>query len=260
MLRTSVTDFGLCVLFIACVPACCSGADLDEIVRRGGAALKADWARFEDYSFVEKDEVLKNGAWTARTSRVVFIDGSDYYAPVDAEPVLFQSEAARRSAETPDQRRARIAKYRKAREANDALVRDFADAFTFELTGEEIIDGRRAYVLAATPKKRAGPLSLAAKVLSGMQGTVWLDEESFQPVRAKCDVVKAVPVYGILAKVLPGTHVEFALAPVTDSVWLLSELSMNLQISKFFFFHSARVTRASYSDYRLNAEVLAGLL
>jgi len=47
---------------------------------------------------------------------------------------------------------------------------------------------------------------------------------------------------------------------VTDTVWLIGEMKMNLAISKFFFFHSTQVTRATYSDYRLNAEVLAGLL
>jgi len=231
----------------------------DEIVSRGAAVLKADWAAYEDYAWIEEDDVLKSGQWTAKTSQVVFLAGSDFYMPVGADPALLKAEAARRSAESPDQRRARIAKYRKEREANGALIRDFPDAFTFRLTGEETIDGHRAYVLTATPRKRTGPLSLAAKVLSGMRGTVWVDEESFHAVRVKCDVVKPVPVYGILAKVLPGTHIAFAMTPVTDSVWLLGEMKMNLAISKFFFFHSAQVTRTTYSDYRLNSEVLEAL-
>ncbi len=238
----------------------CRAADLAGIVSRGAAALKADWAAYEDYAYIEKDEVLKNGQWTAKTSQVVFIDGSDYYMPVAADPARLKAETARRSAESPAERQERIAKFRKAHAANDALIRDFPDAFTFELTGEETIDGRKAYVLAATPKKRAGRLSLAAKVLSGMQGTVWIDEVSFQTIRVKCDVVRPVPVYGILARVLPGTHIEFSMTPVTDSVWLIGEMKMNLAISKFFFFHSAQVTRSTYSDYRLNSEVLAGLL
>jgi hypothetical protein len=281
----------IAVLLAAASAAECYAAEPDEIVRCASATLKADWAAHEDYAFIEKDESLKNGQWTARTSQVVFIEGSDYYIPVGSEPAQIRAEAARRAAETPEQRRNRIANYHKARDANDAMIRDFPDAFSFELLGEETIgngtrglhprrmnadtirvsrngrspaagseDGRNAYVLAATPKKRSGPLSLAAKVLSGMSGKAWLDKESCHVVRVRGDVVTAVPVYGILAKVLPGTHMEFAMAPVTDSVWLLSELRMNLRISKFFLFHSTQVTRSTYSDYRLNSEVLAALL
>jgi len=248
------------LLITAVCALTCRAADPDEIVRCGSATIKADWAAHEDYAFIEKDESLKNGEWTARTSQVVFIEGSDYYIPVGSEPARIRAEVSRRAGETPEQRRNRIANYHKARDANDAMIRDFPDAFTFELSGEETIDGHSAYVLAATPKKRPGPLSLAAKVLSGMSGRVWLDKEGCHVVEVRGDVVTAVPVYGILAKVLPGTHMEFAMTPVTDSVWLLRELSMNLRISKFFFFHSTQVTRSTYSDYRPNSEVLAALI
>jgi hypothetical protein len=69
-----------------------------------------------------------------------------------------------------------------------------------------------------------------------------------------------VPVYGILARVLPGTHVELDLAPVTDSVWLIHELSMDLRVSKLFLFNSAQTTRSTFSGYRLNTSVLDELL
>ncbi len=259
----------LAVLLLA-VP--CRAADVAEIVSRGAAALKSDFAATEKYAFIERDESLKNGRTISKTSQVVYIEGSDYYMPlaVDDRPLgpgdeiaereKFRAEVARRDAETPEARRARIAKYSKARDANEALVRDFADAFTFELLREEKIDGRDAWVLSATAKKRAGPLSLAAKVLSGMKGAIWVDQATFHTIRAECDVVTPVPVYGILAKVLPGTHIEFRLAPVTDSTWLLSEQRINLEVSKLFFFRSTQVTASSYTSYRLNSEVLAELL
>lgn len=263
-------------LAFCCILLCCAlplrAADLDEIVSRAAAVVKSDFAADADYAYIEKDEVLKNGRMTSKTSQVVYIDGSDYYLPlaIDDQPLpedrekaereKLKAEAARRNAESPEQRRDRIAKYEKARDANEALIVDFPNAFGFKLTGEETIEGRAAWVLSGTPKKRAGPLSLAARVLSGMQGTVWLDKEGYHAIRAKCDVIKPVPVYGILAKVLPGTHIEFAMAPVTESVWLVSEMRMRLSISKLFFFHSTQVTRTTYTGYRLNQDVLAELL
>jgi hypothetical protein len=258
-----------------CLVLGCAGllraTDLEEIVSRGTATLKSDFAADPDYAYVEKDEVEKGGKTTSKTSQVVYIDGSDYYMPleIDGQPLApdreaaerekLKSEAKRRDAETPEARRQRIAKFRKQQDENEALVLDFPNAFNFELLREETIDGYPAWVLSGTPKKRTGNLSLAAKVLSGMRGTVWIDKENFHAVRAECDVITPVPVFGILAKVLPGTHIEFGMAPVTDSIWLVGELSMNLRVSKLIF-KSTQLTHSTYTNYRLNSLVLADLL
>ena len=245
---------------------------LQEIVRRATATLQSDWAADPDYAYVEKDEVQKNGRMTSKTSRVVYIAGSDYYLPIaiDDQPLppdrekseleRLKNEVQRRNSESPEARRERIGKYKKQRAENDALVLDFPNAFAFELVREETMNGYPAYVLSGTPKKRLRPLSLAAKVLSGMRGTVWVEKENFHAVRVACDVVTPVPIYGILAKVLPGTHIEFTMTPVTDSTWLLSNLSMDLRVSKLVLFKSTQVTRSTYSDYRLNDLMLADLL
>jgi len=260
------------VLTLPCHAAQLVNEPLQEIVRRATTTLQSDWAADPDYAYVEKDEVQKNGRMTSKTSRVVYIAGSDYYLPIviDDQPLSpdrekaelekLKSEVQRRNTESPEARRERIGKYKKQRDENDALVLDFPNAFTFELVREETINGYPAYVLSGMPKKRPGPLSLASKVLSGMRGTVWIDKENFHAVRVACDVVTPVPIYGILAKVLPGTHVEFAMAPVTDSIWLLSSLSMHLRVSKLILFKSTQVTRSTYSDYRLNDLMLAELL
>jgi hypothetical protein len=92
-----------------------------------------------------------------------------------------------------------------------------------------------------------------------MRGTVWIDQENFHAIRVECEVINPVPIYGILARVLPGTHIEFGMAPVTNSTWLIGELSMKLRVSKLIF-KSMDVTRSTYSDYRLNSLVLTELM
>jgi outer membrane lipoprotein-sorting protein len=265
-----------CLLLLLCSAALhglpCHAADLEEIVRRGTATLQSDWAADPDYAYVERDEVQKGDKVTIKTSRVVYIAGSDYYLPlaIDDQPLAadlekaelqkLKNEVQRRNAETPEARRQRIASYQKQRDENEALVLDFPHAFNFELLREETMNGYPAYVLSGTPKKRTGVMSNAAKVLSGMRGTVWVDKVNFHAVRVECDVVTPVPIYGILAKVLPGTHVGFAMTPVTDSIWLIGEFSMTLKVSKLFLFKSTQVTRSTYSEYRLNQQVLDELL
>jgi hypothetical protein len=60
----------------------CHAVDLDEIVRRGAATLKSDWAADPNYAYVETDETRKGDKVTSKTSQVVYIDGSDYYLPL----------------------------------------------------------------------------------------------------------------------------------------------------------------------------------
>ena len=79
-------------------------------------------------------------------------------------------------------------------------------------------------------------------------------------IRAESDVITPVSIFGIFARVLPGTHMEIEMTPVSDSVWLASRFSMTVKISKFLFFRSTQVTRSSYSEYRLNGPVLDELL
>jgi hypothetical protein len=135
----------------------------------------------------------------------------------------------------------------------------FPDAFNFELAREETINGHPAYVLDATPRKAVNPSSRVAKVLAGMRGQMWVDQESLHMIRAESTVKAPVSIFGIFARVLPGSHMELEMGQVTDSIWLASRFSMTLEVSKFWF-HSTQATRSTYSEYRPNGRVLDALL
>ena len=57
-----------------------------------------------------------------------------------------------------------------------------------------------------------------------------------------------VPIYGVLARVLPDTHIEFGMAPVTNSIWLISQLSMELRVAKLFFKSMEVIVYADTTD------------
>jgi hypothetical protein len=116
------------------------------------------------------------------------------------------------------------------------------------------------YVLPGVARPRTGALSRTARVLSGMRGTVWITKDGFHTVRGEFTAVTSVPVFGILAHVLPGTHVEITTSPVNESTWLLASWNQTLKLSKFIVFRSTEETRTTFSDYRLNDEVLRELL
>jgi hypothetical protein len=250
----------------------CRGADLQEILKRGTAAIQSDWAADPLYACVERDETRKDGKLTSKTSEVVMIEGSDYSVPlaVDDQPlspvrqkaelVKLKEEIQKRRRESPAERERRIAAYKKQRDENGELLLGFPQAFIFQVTGEDTKNGNPAYVLSAAPKARSGSVTRAQKVLSGMEGTAWIEKNGFHAIQVDVHVVRPVPVFGMLATVLPGTEIEFGMTPVSDSVWLVNEVSMNLTVSKLHMFKSEQVTRSTYAQYRRNDEVLKELL
>ncbi len=263
-------------LLLSSTVASCAAADVKEIATRAAAVLRSDWAAAPEYAFVQRDEFQRDefqrdGKPASKTHEVVMIAGSDYYMPVaiDDRPLppeqrqselrKLQEEARRRNNEDPAARQKRIQNYRKQREQNGEMTVEFPKAFHFELAGEETIDGWPAWVLAATPVKRVGTLSRVAKVLAGMRGRIWVEKESFQVIRAEASVFTPVSIFGIFARVLPGTRMELEMRPVTDSIWLAGRFSLNLELSRVWS-RSTQATSSTYYDYRPNGHVLTDLL
>jgi hypothetical protein len=249
-----------------------AAADVDEIVRRATAGLASDWAADPTYSSVERDETQNGKEVTSKTFQVLMIDGSDYHLPLaendqplppdrqKAELAKLRSEVQRRQSESQADRQARIDEWKKRRDEDGELLLDFSSALTFQFLREETKDGHTAYVLAGTPKKGLKPTTRSGKVLAGIKGTAWVEKDQMHPMRVECLVVTPVPVFGPLAHVLPGTRIEIEMTPVSESTWLIDEVSMQLKVSKLGLFKSAQMTRSTYKQYRPNSEVLEELL
>jgi len=247
-------------------------ADLNEIVERAAAALKSDWAADPLYACLERDETEKSNKRTSKTVHDLMLDGSDYRLPFaidnqpfapdrrDLEITKLKHELKRREGETDAARRSRIEAWKKRRDEEGDMLLAFPSVLTFQLIGEEEKDGHPAYVLSATPKPGAVAATTGAKVLTGVQGKEWVDKETLHPIHIECTVVKPVPVYGVLASVLPGTEIEIRMTKVTDSIWLIDLVSLKLQLAKLHFFKSAETTRYTYTDYSPNASALEKLL
>lgn len=241
----------------------CGAADLQEIVQHATAAINSDWAADPNYACVEKDETTKGGKTSSKTFQVVMVDGSEYHVdlPVDQAGLMkLKEEAERRRNESAAAREKRIEAWKKQHDENGEFLLDFAKIFDFRLVREEVREGRPAYVLAAQPKPGFVPTTRAAKVLTGMTGTAWVDKETLHPMHVECTVVSPVPVYGPLASVLPGTEIVISMTPVSESVWLIDEVTMKLSVAKLHFFRSNESTRWTYTEYRPNAVELQELL
>jgi len=73
---------------------------------------------------------------------------------------------------------------------------------------------------------RTKPPDRDSEVLTGMQGTLWIDQQTFQWVKVEAHVIRPVRIEGFLAQVEPGTRFEVEKRPVTTDIWMATHFSM----------------------------------
>jgi hypothetical protein len=235
--------------------------DAPEIVQRSVQNTNADWAAAPQFHYIERDVITKGGKRTEQTYRVFLIEGSPYHQliAIDGQE-LSSSQAAdqqrrlrqeinRRQKETPAQRTKRIAAYRNQRRQDHELMQQMAKAFRFQLTGQDMVNGRRCYVLQATPLAGYVPTSRDTKVLKGMRGTMWIDTEQYQWVKVHAEVFRPVAFGLFIAHVEPGTEFTLEHEPIEGNIWLPSHFTTRVRANVLFF--SRRSTEDdTFTDYR----------
>ena len=234
---------------------------VNDIVQRSVQAQNADWAAAPQFNFVERDVVTKGGNRTVKTYRTLMIDGSPYHkliavndekvspAQAESEEDKLQQEILRRRKESPDQRKKRIAQYERGRRQDHHLMQQMVKAFDFRLTGQERIDGRNCYVLAATPRPGYQPISRDTKVLKSMRGTLWVDTETYQWVKVHAEVFRPVAFGLFIAHVRPGTEFTLEQQPVGGNLWLPSHFATRVNARIVVFSRRSRDDE-TYSDYQ----------
>lgn len=239
-----------------------------QIVERSCAAMDADWKAIPQYSWVERDVESKHGrAQPVKTYRVMTIDGSTYNELIALKdeplsPALktreqnkLAAEIQKRNHETPTERNRRVSKYKKERHDDHELMQQMTKAFDFTLIGEDVLHGHKVWVLNADPNPAYVPANAETKVLLGMAGRLWVDQEHYHWVKVEAKVTKPISLYGILAKVRPGTRFELEQAPVAAGVWLPSHFSTDVSASALGFLDESSTDDESYRDYRPMSEL-----
>ncbi len=240
-----------------------------EIIQRSLANTREDWEAQSRYPHIERDEDIKGSTHTINTYRVLMIAGSPYQRliAVNDEPLSAQQDAseesklrqeiARRANESASERARRLAQYRKSRQRLFNLMNEMVNAFTFRLQGREVVAGREAWVLNATPRPGYQPTSRETKILTGMEGRLWIDCQDYQWVKAQAEVIKPVWFGWFIAKVVPGTHFLLEQAPVTETLWLPERFHVDVHASLLWmernFTHNE-----TYKDYHLSPDAEGG--
>jgi len=246
--------------------------DVQQIVQRSSEEIAADWNQAPQYSFVERDVESKHDAPpSVKTYQVLMIDGSPYNRLISLgdEPLppaekageqrKLENEIRKRQRESSEQRSKRLEKYLKERRQDRALLSGMVDAFDFRLVGHETVDGHDCWVLDAIPKPGYQPTSRETKVLTGMQGRLWIDKASGQWVKVQAEVFRPVSLFGFFAKVRPRTRFMLEQEPVAGQLWLPKHFNTRVSASVLGFINEDSVDDETYSNYRPMSETLSQL-
>jgi hypothetical protein len=147
---------------------------------------------------------------------------------------------------TPEQRAARL---RKEEEENTALVAEVPRAFDFQLAGEDVVNGRAAWVLQAAPHPGYQAKGKYGKLFSKVAGKLWVDKQDFGWIKAGGDVIEPFSLGLFLARVLRGSHITMEQTRVDEGLWMPQHIEVRAA-AKILFIKSLVIDRVlTYSDY-----------
>lgn len=243
--------------------------DAATIIKKSAVVNNLDWKAQSLYGHRELDVKARldtdgnSKGRQSRTYEVMMIEGSPYerLVGIDNEPlgpdleqqekVKLNREIQRRQAESMGDRQARIAKYRTQRAEEQMLMQQMVNAFNFRLLGEEQLDGIPCYRLAATRNPDYIPPVEKARVLTGMQGELWISKQSYHWVRVRAQVTQPVEFGLFIAKVKPGTSFELDQQPVGD-VWLPKRFMQSVNASIVGLYGYRTNEETDFSGYHEN--------
>jgi len=251
--------FALTFLFaIVAVAWCYPRPDADDILRRSLEPGERDWQAAPEYDYFQRDQTPGG----SKTYHVLMIEGSPYQelVAVNGERLSAQDQASQqlkleqvisqRRAESPGAHARRIAAYQRDRKRDHLMLQQLTRAFKFKFIGERRVRGYSVYLLQATPLPGYQPPNYQTEVLTGMQGRLWIDKQTYQWVKVEAMVVHPVSIAGFLARVEPGTRFELDKMPVADGIWLPSHFAMRSFSKIFFLFHHHSQENETYFNYQ----------
>lgn len=266
-MRRSALLTPLCV--IAVIALCHTSVKAQEtaasIIQHSSEANARDWAAVPQFDNSERDRTKDGDKTFAVTmlygspyNRVIAVNGKNLTGTEQKkEQEKYDKASADRQHESADQRSQRIAKYEADRKRDHTLIEQLTTAFNFRLIGKRSLNGYKVYVLKATPKPGYKPVDRDSEVLLGMEGTMWIDQKSFQWVKVEAHVIHPVRIEGFLAVVEPGTRFEVEKRPISGDIWFATRYSMRANAKVLMLFPHRGQEDDSYFDYHKAAQ-LAG--
>ena len=241
-----------------------SVVDARQIVSPSIAATERSWQARDRYTYMERDEDRRldsRGLVKSEdvdVTRMMLVNGARFeqlmehngQLPSSAQQRKRDEDLEKLKHETPAEQTARL---RKDQE-NRSFLRDVLEAFDFHLVGEEIVDGRSAYVLQATPHPGYHAHGKYGNMFSKVEGKLWVDKQDFGWIKVDGQVTQSFSMGLFVARVQRGSHIILEQTCVGDGVWVPKRLEVRAS-SRILFLKSLDIERIlTYSDYNPAAD------
>ncbi len=237
------------------------GPNIRAIVGLSIAATDRSWRERTDYTYVERDEDRRLDSQglvksqDVEVSTIILANGVPFeqlvehngLPPSSVEQRKQNDELSKLKSET---REARLARLRQEEEDNASLIRELPQAFDFEQIGEEVVNGRPAYVLQAMPHPGYRARGKYGEMFCKVKGKLWVDKEDFGWVKADGQVIQPFSIGFFLARVLPGSHMTMEQARVGEGIWMPEHVEIRAA-ARIFFIKSLVIDKImTYSGYQ----------
>ena len=234
--------------------------DARQIVGLSIAATERSWQALDHYIYMQRDEdrrldsLGRMKSENVEVTRMSLVNGARFAQLMEHNGQLPSVTEQRKSDEdldklqheTPTEKTERLRK----EQENKSFLREVLKAFDFHLVGEEIVAGRPAYVLQATPHPGYQANGKYGKLFSKVEGKLWIDKQNFGWIKVDGQVTQSFSIGLFVARVQQGSHIILEQACVGDAVWAPKRLEMRAS-ARILFLKSLDIDRIlMYSDYR----------
>jgi hypothetical protein len=241
-----------------------SVADARQIVGPSVVATQRSWQARDHYTYTERDEDRRlNSIGQVKSenvdvTRMIVVNGARFEQLMQRNGQLPSAKEQKKSDddldklkhETTDEQTARLRKD----QDNRAFLRDVLEAFDFRLIDEEVIGGRPAYVLQATPHPGYHAHGKYGKMFSRVEGKLWVDKQDFGWIKVDGQVTQSFSMGLFVARVERGSHIIMEQTAVGDGVWVPKRIEIRAT-ARILFLKSLDIDRIlTYSDYRPAAD------
>jgi len=140
----------------------------------------------------------------------------------DADQRRKESEwSARRQREGLNAREARLRKEAEEDRKEQAVVDELTAIYDFRMTGREIVDGRAAILFSLEPRPGYSPRTPQGRILKSFRGRAWVDEQEYELVRLRTEVLETVSVrFSFIVRLLKGSRGHIERRKVDGITWL----------------------------------------
>jgi hypothetical protein len=234
--------------------------DVRQIVESSTAATQRSWQERLHYTYVTREESLRRGpdgpvqSQDVDVSKTILVNGIPFEQLVEhnGQPLSAEEERKQKEdldklkRETPAQRAGRL---RKEADENTSLIGQVPKAFDFQLAGEDVVEGRPAYVLQATPHPGYQAQGKYGKMFSRVKGRLWVDKQDLGWIKVDAQVIQPFSMGFFLARVQPGSHITMEQTRVDDGMWMPKLIQVRAAAKIFFLKNLAIEKVLRYSEY-----------